>query len=303
MFSFKELKAYDKGVNISAYLRGEDSSLFNTPAIIEAAYDLQAGSYYDEMTNNSEIRARKISRSKDVANYINNLCPSIDSFLKAGVGEASTLLGMLYELPQHSKVFGFDISWSRTAYARQLINDFFPDRTGVELCTGELEHLPFPDSSVNVVHTSHALEPNGGREKYILQELYRVCSDYLVLIEPAYEFANPDQQLRMRKHGYCTNLLSHISDLNFNLVSHTLLEDSMNPDNPSMMITIKKTESTNSKAEFVCPLSYDPLVKYEDFLYCEESMLAYPVLSGIPCLRTANSIVASKLLNFPEVQS
>ena len=40
MFSFKELKAlYDKGVNISAYLRGEDSSLFNTPAIIEAAYE------------------------------------------------------------------------------------------------------------------------------------------------------------------------------------------------------------------------------------------------------------------------
>ena len=177
----------------------------------------------------------------------------LDSFLKAGV-EASTLLGMLYELPQHSKVFGFDISWSRTAYARKLINDFFPERTGVDLCTGELEHLPFPDSSVDVVHTSHALEPNGGREKYILQELHRVCSEYLVLIEPAYEFANSSQQLRMRKHGYCTDLLSHINELGYNLVSNTLLEDSMNPDNPSMMITIKKSTIAKSNAEFVFPL-------------------------------------------------
>ena len=127
---------------------------------------------------------------------------------------------MLYELPQHSKVA---LIFQVMLLARQLINDFFPDRTGVELCTGELEHL-LSDSSVNVVHTLMLL--NLMVVKNIYYKTLRVCSDYLVLIEPAYEFANPDQQLRMQ-HGWYTNLLSHI-DLNFNLVSHTLLEDSMN---------------------------------------------------------------------------
>lgn len=299
MKNLKKLKElYDKGINISSFLRDSDSKDFNTPEIIEVAYDLQAGTYYNEMISNKEVRTRKIARAQEIASHISNLCPDLKSLLKAGVGEASTLLGMLDVFDHSCKVFGFDISWSRTAYARKLISETWPGQDRASLCTGELEHLPFADSSINVVHTSHAIEPNGGREKEILLELYRACSEYLVLVEPAYEFANQTQQARMMKHGYCTNLISHIRELGLELVDTKILSDSMNPDNPSMMLTIRKKGGKANPPQFCCPESHGELTQVEQFMYSKQSMLAYPVLQGIPCLRSSNSIIATKLMDF-----
>jgi ubiquinone/menaquinone biosynthesis C-methylase UbiE len=33
-----------------------------------------------------------------------------------------------------------------------------------DLVVADLFHIPFADNSVDVVYTSHSLEPNGGRE-------------------------------------------------------------------------------------------------------------------------------------------
>ena len=50
------------------------------------------------------------------------------------------------------------------------------------------------------------MEPNGGREKEALLELSRIARKYLVLIEPAYEYASEKGKERMDLHGYVKNL-------------------------------------------------------------------------------------------------
>ena len=67
-------------------------------------------------------------------------------------------------------------------------------------------NLPLLDNSIDIVYTSHSMEPNGGHEEELLAELYRVTNNYLILLEPAYEFASEEARARMRKHGYVTNL-------------------------------------------------------------------------------------------------
>src|SRR5688500_6437781 len=101
-----------------------------------------------------------------------------------------------------SEILGFDISWSRLKFAKEFLNDF--NINNVTLFTANLFEIPLQDDSIDVVYTSHSIEPNGGKEKEALKELYRVTRKYLVLLEPSFEFASDEARARMKQHGYVT---------------------------------------------------------------------------------------------------
>jgi uncharacterized protein YbaR (Trm112 family) len=44
-----------------------------------------------------------------------------------------------------------------------------------------------------------------------------------------------------------------------------------------------------------CPAYRTPVQRMKDCYYSERSMRAYPILGGIPCLRSSNAIIACKL--------
>ena len=219
----KEL--YKQGTNISAFLRDEMGVENNTPEIIEVSYDLQTGSYVAAMESETTAK-HKQEYSKEIADTILSLCQP-QSVLEAGVGEATTLSGVLEHLGNDVSSYGFDLSWSRVAYAdKWLAGKGFADTV---LCSGDLFHIPFLDNSVDVVYTSHSIEPNGGSEKPILQELYRVANKYLILLEPGYELANDQARQRMESHGYCRNLVKHSESLGYDVMKHELFPYVMNP--------------------------------------------------------------------------
>jgi ubiquinone/menaquinone biosynthesis C-methylase UbiE len=161
----------EQGENISALLRKEKDLAINTEEIIEIAYDLQAGSYIEalEKTKHAEQMLRCY---RAIAELLKNYC-HFSSILEAGVGEATTLSGVLANLEQKVQAYGFDLSWSRIAHARSYMNSKGLSSDG--LCTGNLLNIPFADNSVDLVYTCHSIEPNGGNEEPILAELYRVC--------------------------------------------------------------------------------------------------------------------------------
>ena len=69
------------------------------------------------------------------------------------------------------------------------------------------------DNAIDVVYTSHSIEPNGGREEEALLELYRIAKKYVVLLEPCYEKASSAARKRMEKHNYITNLFDTVNKL------------------------------------------------------------------------------------------
>src|SRR5437016_4558184 len=132
----KELMAlYKAGENISSLLRREKGSQYNDEEAIEISYDLQTGTYVSAMEDPSMARHQQ-AYTAELARVIMSLC-NPTSILEAGIGEATTLSGVMKNLDQDKvKSYGFDLSWSRVAYARgwlvkQNIND-------VTLCTGSL---------------------------------------------------------------------------------------------------------------------------------------------------------------------
>jgi SAM-dependent methyltransferase len=157
--------AYAKGENAMAYARETMDELLeggglNHPIATLVAYDLQAGSYVDKVRANPEYNK---SWCDQLAGLIDSVLPDHGSILEVGVGEATTLAGVLRTLGDRVQTaLGFDISWSRVDVANKWLAQNFQS---AELFVGDLFHIPLADNSVDVVYSSHSLEPNGGFEK------------------------------------------------------------------------------------------------------------------------------------------
>ena len=290
----RELKElFERGVNISEYLRERAGVEDNTSEIIDAAYDLQSGMYVRRAATDPELMAFKRKWGAAIARLLLDLGQP-HTLLEAGVGEATTLSAVLRELPP-LRSFGFDLSWSRVAIARQWLQE--QGVRDVGLCTGDLLHLPFADNSIDVVFTSHAIEPNRGREVPILRELHRVARKYVVLLEPAYELASDEIRARMDRHGYCRGLKEAALGLGCEVVEHRLFPLAMPPTNPTALTLIRKHTTEPAPANpLACPRYKTPLQAIGGALYSPEALAVYPVLGGIPCLRIENAILASKFV-------
>lgn len=299
MISPRELKLlYEQGNNVSALLRKEKGLQNNTDEIIEIAYDLQAGSYVAAM-DSPEVVEYKKNYTSEMARIILSLAGLNSSslepmtMLEAGVGEATTLSGVLQQLTVDVSGYGFDLSWSRVAYAKKWLNT--QGVSNVDLCTGNLFDIPFADNSIDLVYTSHSIEPNGGNEEAILRELFRVSRKYLILLEPGYELADDASRRRMDAHGYCKNLKGISESLGYHVLRHNLFPVTLNPLNPTAITIIKKDCDAMPPSNILaCPKYKTSLEEIGGMLFSPEALVAYPIVGGIPCLRIENGIFASK---------
>ncbi len=156
-------------------------------------------------------------------------------------------------------------------------------------------NIPFADSSIDIVYTSHSIEPNGGNEEPILRELYRVAREFLILLEPGYEFASDEAKERMEFHGYCKDLRGIAENLGHNILAHRLFPFISNPLNPTaIMIIAKQFEDLPLSHILACPQFKTPLEQRGGMLFSPEALMVYPIVGGIPCLRSENGILASK---------
>lgn len=291
----KAIKAiYEKNENIIEYLKKMENSEKNTVEDIMISYDFQAGKYMKYCQENKDLVDKYC---KALSNIIQNL-GEFDTILEAGVGEATTLGPVIQNLENKNiYYYGFDISWSRIKYAKYFMDSI--NCKNHNLFTGDLFDIPIKDNSIDIVYTSHSIEPNGGREKEALQELYRITNKYLVLLEPSYEFANNEAKERMIKHGYVTKLYQTAKELGYNVIEHRLFGMDTNELNPTGLMIIKKDSCENKekiKNPLCCPISKTDIEEIRGSYYSKNSMLAFPIIDGIPCLAPQNAILATKFL-------
>jgi len=286
--------AYARGENAMEFLRKATGDARNSVVSTLLAYDLQAGSYVAGARANPQGRERWCGQ---LAQLLAPYMPEQGSILEVGCGEATTLAGVLKVLgtmPQHA--LGFDISWSRCAEGLAWLKE---NGVTARLFVADLFEIPLGDSSVDVVYTSHSLEPNGGREERAIAELLRVARHAVVLVEPIYELAGPEAQARMMHHGYVRGLRQTAERLGAAVKDYRLLDHMENPLNPSGVLVLEKkgrpAQAAGPAPAWRCPLTATPLSDVGDALFSKDSGLAYPVLRGVPLLTTAHGVVASKL--------
>ena len=165
----------------------------------------------------------------------------------------------------------------------------------VFLFMANLFNIPLADDLIDIVYTSHSIEPNGGKEREALLELMRITKKYLILLEPAYEFASTEAKKRMMKHGHIKTLYSTAISLGLNVIEHRLFDLCSNPLNPTGLMVIKK-DVKNSKTidnPLICPISKSPLELIKNSYFSKKGMLVYPVIDGVPCLLCDNAVIAT----------
>lgn len=283
---------YKKNTNILDFLRVEKNT--NKLVNILISYDLQSGSYCKNFEKNPKFYQ---NFTKELSHKINEL-GAFDSILEAGVGEATTLINLLVSLgkPQQKKYYGFDLSWSRLRYAKEFSKKFNFD---VDFFTGDLFSIPVADESIDIVYTSHSIEPNGGREEEALKELYRITKKYLILLEPDYERGSETARARMTSNGYITNLNQTIRNLGYQVILDEPFKYSSNKLNPTGLKIIKKVPAINSnRFQMICPHTKLPIKKLRNVYTSDEGGLIYPIIDEIPCLLQSNAIIATHFNEF-----
>lgn len=285
-------EVYESGGNVTDYLKQARGQSRNDAEIIEIAYDLQAGSYSSAALKNAD---RLQSYADQVAAILSPYLRDGDVFLDIGTGECTTLAHLERRLPSSlGRMLACDISWSRLCYGRA-----FLDHAGcrpVDLFAADLLHLPLQAKSVDIVWSSHALEPNGGNELAAIEEILRVCRSYAVLFEPSYEKNSPDGRARMDRLGYVKDLPGAIAAAGGDLLACIPIREPQNPLNPTHAYVIRPPASDSANTTvWACPVANDRLSEIAGFLYSRESGLAYPVLKGVPILRKSAGVLATVL--------
>lgn len=289
---------YSRGGNIIKYLKEVEHKFVASAEDIMISYDFQAGTYREAYEKNSEFHEIKEACNRYIANVINSFPCSIESVLEAGVGEAIALVPILTYL-KHDEVKwigGNDISYSRIKIAKEFARDHGVEN--INLFVADIFHMPISSDSIDVVYTCHALEPNGGFEHELLNELYRIARKYIVLVEPDFENANSEGKKYMEYHGYVKGLANIARSNGWNVIADEPVPIIANPKNPSRLIVIRKDYQTDGYAitnKFACPITHEELKMVGNAYYSSKGMLAYPIINDIPCLRKENAVLATKM--------
>lgn len=291
-------EAYNRGENITLLLRNSgnpDSIDTNSSHAIEIAYDLQAGTYIERSTTNQ-------TELKRYASEIYSLCSEHitegDSILDCGTGELTTLSALSHHLPTNVSLLAFDISLSRVRKGKNhtelaMRQDL---RSSLQVFVGEMNEIPVPSKSIDIVFTSHALEPNYGMEQTLISEILRVARKKAILFEPSYEHGSMEVKSRMQRLGYIRDLPSHINAAGGKLVSIEPLPNPSNPLNPTYCYIIEPEEIADYQAEnastpFACPISGKLLSRKSNYWWSKDGGYCYPEIEGIPCLRASHAIL------------
>lgn len=291
-------RLYAEGRNIMEYLRSAEGG--NDETAILAAYDMQAGSYAAAMLD-PEVYRRNQQVTAKFARLFERL--GGETLLHGGTGEAKTLSHVVEQMRRRPRrVHGFDISLSRLLHGRR-----YALSAGIEdirFFQGSLLNIPIRDGAFDIVFTSHSMEPNGGHERAILRELYRVTRRWLVLREPSYELGNSETRAHIERHGYVRGIPEALSELGYEVVEHELFGEDENPRNQSALTVIRRHEDTEAADwverghPYASPISHDPLIHTGEAYYSETDCLVFPVLSGIPCLLAEQGVFSSQYLAF-----
>jgi ubiquinone/menaquinone biosynthesis C-methylase UbiE len=287
-------KAFSQGVNISQLLVQQCPGL-ERQEVIEIAYDIQAGSYVQEaLANQERLQQYAVEIYELVKGYV---CPE-DSILDCGAGELTTLSALSHHLPERARLLACDISLSRLLVGRRFAERAMDANVILDLFVADMAFMPLADQSVDIVFTSHALEPNHGREETLLKELLRVARRHLILFEPSWEHSSSAMRERMMHHGYVRDLPRHIQDAGGKLVAVKPLPHPMNPMNPTYCFVVEVASQgsllkDSSDRVFQCPRSGFTLEKRANYWWSTEGAWAYPEIEGIPCLRTKHGVLMS----------
>lgn len=285
------LAAAADGRSITEVLTSADIAGLGSPALIEAMYEAQAGTYTAEQ-HDEALRPYTLRVCQVFLDHVGQY----DDVLDVGTGEANRLIAALRYGRHRGHVSAVDLSWSRLSWAKANAHHA---GLRIDFAVAEAACLPLADGSVDWVTSVHALEPNIGREVALLAEMSRVARKGVLLIEPDWEIADDAQRARMTRLGFVRNLRQSAEWAGLTLMHDYPLQVDANPDNPaSVLVLVPAHRRPDNPSTWRDPVDGEPLTPFGGGLRAPGGLF-YPVLDGIPFLRRHDALMAARPAGSP----
>tara|TARA_B100000989_G_scaffold69856_1_gene48862 strand:- start:1363 stop:2262 length:900 start_codon:yes stop_codon:yes gene_type:complete len=246
--------------------------------VINFAYDLQTGSYIRDW---EKKRQRYNDFINEIVNVIRINFGDVKFLLDAGCGELTNTVQLKRKMKK-THVYAFDFSLNRLLAGKKF---FKLNNYDIKLICASLIDIPFQDNSFDICVTMHAIEPNKDFEKKIIDELSRVSTKGMILVEPDFKIADLNQKKRMKKFGYVQNLENVLKQKKF-LFKKIPMKHFLSVKNKSSIFVV-----FNKKKNKSYPVLADPFLKKKiskiknDFAYSKRSNTLYPVIRNIPVFK------------------
>ena len=122
-----------------------------------------------------------------------------------------------------------------------------------------------------------------------------------MLFEPSYELNSTEGKARMDRLGYIKDIAGTVERLGGSVLEINPIHNVGNPLNPTTCFVIEPPmEALPSRLDhslFSVPGTDLALSEDDGFLISKDAGLAYPILKGIPILKTENGILSTALFD------
>lgn len=287
---------FSKGINVNQYLREHHPEL-GEDAIIRLSYDTQAGSYSKELAEKNDIYSEY---GNAIVERLSPFFNESDSILDAGCGELTGSY-QLIDAASDLKYVGIDGSFSRLLAGKKFLrNQGIPPTAHLDLVASSLTNIPLSSSSIDIVFTSHAIEPNSLNSTTIIEELARVSKHYVALFEPCYEEATDEMKAHMDKHNYARGIRKCCEANGLELIDIDQNLPCIEPIlNKTTFMLFKKSQTGLSNSldsyKYISPDSnrYELDELESSTLICRKNDTMYPSLHGVRLINQNNAIKIS----------
>ncbi len=284
---------FKKKQNIQQFLK---KNKFTHDQIIKISYDIQSGTYINFYTKLSKKRINQIYYP--LVDSINQEFLNCKTFLDFGCGELTSSKYIFKNLSNKiENYFATDISLNRLILGQKYLKKDLAkkDFNKIKIFCNSNLLLPFKNNSIDLVITSHALEPNNKNKDKIIKELIRVSKYGLVLMEPHYESADNLQKKRMNKFGYIKGLekVFHKYKCSIKILKKQFHLNNLNKS--SIFIIKKKQHLKQNNSYYVDPIDKSELKKINNFLYSKKNFRLYPEFNKISIFSDDSQFFLPKL--------
>lgn len=165
------------------------------------------------------------------------------SILEVGCGNCINIYEIMAKYGDRVEVHGIDISDNRIENGVKYFGD---DLSQATFHVGSIsEKTEFQSDCFDLVFSMFCLEQIAYEMKPALQEMYRISSQRIVMIEPVFENATLLQKIYLIHSDHTRILLRSLHELNLPLVKNEILELQCNPSNQSSVLVINKSKVLN----------------------------------------------------------
>ncbi|ETA70338.1 class I SAM-dependent methyltransferase [Candidatus Pelagibacter ubique] len=139
---------------------------------------------------------------KPITNIVSRFCNhhNLKSLIEVGAGELTTLYPIIKKINNLKFISALDLSPNRLKHGKAFLKKKNIQIDHLIAC--DASNIPYEDNSFDISFTHYCIEQVPHLAKKIIDEMIRISSKYILIVEPSYQFSNNITRRNILNKGF-----------------------------------------------------------------------------------------------------